>query len=123
MKLWSAGTRLPCARSASRRCEPMKPAPPETTARCFPLGLLAADTPVREAKLAHRRRHVDVASVDEDRRAHRASDAREVELAELVPFGHEDQRIRAGGHLVRVLAVLEVREDLLRPFHGGRIVR
>src|SRR5579885_2779546 len=88
MKLSRASTRFPCASSASHRCEPMKPAPPETTARGFALPLPAADTSVDEAELAHRGRHVNVAAVDQDRAAHRSLDAREVELAELVPLGH-----------------------------------
>src|ERR1700746_1132837 len=76
MKLSRASTRTPLPRSASQRWEPMKPAPPETTARGFALPLLAADTSIGEAELAHHRRHVDVAAVDDDRIAHRNADFR-----------------------------------------------
>src|SRR6266852_1346076 len=63
MKLSSASTRTPCAIRASHRCEPMKPAPPETTARS--LELVAADTPVGESDAPHGGRVVDVAPVDD----------------------------------------------------------
>src|SRR5438270_2848515 len=97
-KLSRASTRLPCASSASHRCEPMKPAPPETTARGFALPLAAADTSVDEAELAHRGRHVDVAAVDQHRPTHRRLDPREVKLPELVPLGDEHERVGAARH-------------------------
>src|SRR5258708_39238421 len=52
MKLSSASTRMPLFSRASHRGEPMKPAPPETTARGFFL-LLAADSSVGEPVTAH----------------------------------------------------------------------
>src|SRR6266852_1047534 len=93
MKLSSASTRTPCAIRASHRCEPMKPAPPETTARS--LELVAADTPVGEADAPHGGRVVDVAPVDDHRPAHRRFEAAEGEVAELVPLGDHDQRVGA----------------------------
>src|SRR6266581_9233849 len=66
MKLSSASTRQPRSSRASQRCEPMNPAPPETTAR----GLFAANAAVGEAEAAHRFRVVDVSSIDDDRAAH-----------------------------------------------------
>src|SRR5689334_13438351 len=96
MKLSSADTRMPRSSSASQRCDPMNPAPPETTARGLPRpALLAANASVREAQAAHGGGDVDVAPVDYDRRAHRSLDPREVELAELVPLGHDHQRVGA----------------------------
>src|SRR5579859_2924218 len=80
MKLSSASTRVPRSRRASHRCDPMNPAPPETTALGL-LALLAADTPIREPEAAHDRRVVYVAAVDDNRLAHRGLEARQVEVA------------------------------------------
>src|SRR5439155_9244268 len=91
MKVSSASTRHPRSSRNSRRCEPMNPAPPETTA----LGLLAANAAVGEAQAAHHGRIVDVAAIDDDRPPHELLDAGHVELAELVPFRDEDERVRA----------------------------
>src|SRR5260370_40723555 len=82
MKLSSASTRMPRSSRASHRCEPMKPAPPETTA----LSLVAADTSIGETEVAHDLRVVDVAAVHDHRTAHRGLDATEGEAAELVPL-------------------------------------
>src|SRR5689334_20941719 len=86
MKLSSASTEKPLARSASHRCEPMNPAPPDTTAR----GLFPANAAVREAQAAHCVRVVDVPAVDDDGVSHQLLDARHVELTELVPLGDQD---------------------------------
>src|SRR6267142_3032343 len=102
MKLSSASTRMPRARSASHRCEPMNPAPPEITARGL-LWLLAANSSVGEAQPAHHRRVVDVAAVDHDRLSHRPLDAAQVQETELVPLRDHDQRIRTGRDLVSVV--------------------
>src|SRR6266480_3500991 len=104
MKLSSASTRHPRSRSAWQRCEPMNPAPPETTAR----GLFAANAAVGEAQASHRRRIVDVAAVDDDRAAHELLDARHVEVAELVPFRDQDERIGPRRHLVGVLQIFDL---------------
>src|SRR5437762_13335875 len=79
-RLSSASTRIPRLSRVSQRCEPMNPAPPETTARPAP-SLVAADTSIREAQLPHGRRHVDVAAVDQHRGAHRRLEAGQVEVA------------------------------------------
>src|SRR5205823_11696820 len=81
MKLSSASTRVPRLSRASQRWEPMKPAPPETTARGDPLSLVAADTPVGETHLSHLGGNVDVATVDDHRCAHRGLDPDHVEVA------------------------------------------
>ena len=47
---------------------------------------------------------VDVAAVDDDRGAHEAAHAGQIEVLELVPLGHHDERIAALGQLVRVAA-------------------
>src|SRR5689334_4132315 len=98
MKLSSASTRMPASRSASQRCEPMNPAPPEMTAR----GLVAANAAVDEAQALDDGRVVDVAAVDDDRGAHQSLDAGQVELPELVPLGDQHERVGAGRDLVRV---------------------
>src|SRR6266849_8077221 len=79
MKLSRASTRVPRARSASHRCEPMKPAPPDTTARG--LELVAADTPVGEAEDEHDGGVIDVASVEDHGRTHRGLHPGHVQLA------------------------------------------
>src|SRR5712691_11106364 len=118
MKLSIVNTRMPWFSRAAQRCDPMKPAPPETTARGLaPPALLAANAAVREAQAAHRVRDVDVAPVDHNRRSHRGLEAREVELAELVPLGHDHHRVRAGRELVRVRGVLELGEQSPRALH------
>src|SRR5207247_10394396 len=123
MKLSSVSTRMPRFSSASQRCDPMNPAPPETTARgLLPPALLAANAAVREAQAAHRGRDVDVAPVDHDRGAHRGLEAREVELAELVPLGHHPDCAGAGSDLVRVLRVIELGEQRPGPLHRGGVV-
>src|SRR3989475_11057621 len=119
MKLSSDSTRVPRASRASHRCEPMNPAPPETTARS--LLLVAAYTSVGEAESAHVLRVIDVAPVDDHRTAHRRLDPAEVELAELVPFGHHDQRVRAIGESIRITAVLDLGQLDPRGFHGRRV--
>src|SRR4051812_45075484 len=50
------------------------------------------DRAVLEAGLGHRLGVVQVAAVDHDRLAQRAAQPLEVELLELVPFGHQEQR-------------------------------
>src|SRR5256885_1862439 len=92
MKLSSASTRMPRASSASQRWDPMKPAPPETTARG--LELLAANAAVREPEALHDGRIVDVPPVDDHRPPHQLLEARHVELAELVPFRDQDDMAR-----------------------------
>src|SRR5438477_10664195 len=98
MKLSRASTRTPLASNARHRCEPMKPAPPETTAR----GLFAANAAIGEPETSHQGGVVDVAPVDDDGSAHQLLHTRHVELPELVPLGDEHDRIRARRHLVRV---------------------
>src|SRR5713101_7872449 len=73
-RLSSASTRTPLSIKAAQRCEPMKPAPPETTARGFAGLLLAANSPICEPETAHHGRIVDVAPVDDDRPPHRLLD-------------------------------------------------
>src|SRR6266550_3067182 len=70
MKLSTARTLLPVARSSSQRCEPMNPAPPEMTAR----GLLAANAAIDEAQVSHGDRVVDVPAVHHDRVPHELLD-------------------------------------------------
>src|SRR5260370_25676105 len=96
MKLSSASTRMPRSSRASHRCDPMKPAPPETTA----LSLVAADTSIGETEVAHDLRVVDVAAVHDHGPTHGGLDAAEVEAAELVPFSDYDQRVGALGEVI-----------------------
>src|SRR5690349_9217459 len=111
MKLSSANTFMPRSSSASHRCEPMNPAPPETTALGFGAALLAANTAIREAEGLHRAGVVDVPPVDEHGAAHELLDARHVELAELVPLRDQHERVRAARDRVGVLDVFHVRQQ------------
>src|SRR5438105_13238959 len=119
MKLSSASTRQPRSSSAWQRCEPINPAPPETTA----LGLFAANAAVGETQASHHRRIVDVAAVDDDRSAHELLDTRHVEVAELVPLRDEDDRVRSSRHLVSVLQVFDLRQKHPGTLHRRRVVR
>src|SRR6266550_3223077 len=120
MKLSSASTRMPRSSNSWHRCEPMKPAPPETTARGR--ALLAANAAIGEAKAAHRFRVVDVSSVHDDRAAHELLDACHVELAELIPLGDQDDRVRPRRNLVRTLQILHLREEHPGSLHRGRVI-
>src|SRR2546423_2347146 len=118
MKLWSASTRTPRSRRPEHRCEPMNPAPPETTAR----GLFAANAAISETETPQQGGVVDVAPVDDDRSAHQLFHSCHVQLPELVPLGDEHERIRTGGHLVRVLPIFHFRQQHLRALDRGRVV-
>src|SRR6266571_8828515 len=118
MKLSSASTRMPRSSNSWHRCEPMKPAPPETTA----LGLFAANAAIGEAQYAHRFRVVDVSPIHDDRAAHELFDARHVELAELVPFGDQDDRVRPRGNLVGTFQILHLRQEHPGRLHRGRVI-
>src|SRR5205823_4889678 len=91
IRLSSASTRQPFSKSAAQRWEPMNPAPPDTTAR----GLIAAHPPVHKAQLAHLAGLVDVAAVDQHGPSHGALYARHVQLPELVPLRHQQERVGA----------------------------
>src|SRR5207253_3043534 len=118
MKLSSASTRIPRSSNSWHRCEPMKPAPPETTAR----GLFAANAAIGEAEAAHRFRVVDVSSIDDDRAAHELLDASHVELAELIPLGDQHDRVRTRRNLVRTLEIFHLREEQPGSLHRGRVI-
>src|SRR5262249_16631319 len=96
-KLSMQMTSLPSASSRSQRCEPMKPAPPVTRMRATLRRLHdgAPDRIVREALLAHDVALVEVAPVEDHRRPHQAAHAREIRTAELVPVGHDQERVDA----------------------------
>src|SRR6266852_8404764 len=119
MKLSSASTRMPRFSRASHRCDPMKPAPPETTA--LSLLLVAADTSIRETEIAHELRVVNVAAVHDHGPAHRGFDAAEVEPAELVPLRDHNQRVGARGEVIRIARVLDLGQLDSRTFHRGGI--
>src|SRR5205807_4390879 len=96
----------PSANKRSHRCDPRKPAPPVTTARrpppCPPPngeGILGAtDAAVDKTAVAHGLRVEDVPAVDDNRPTHQALHAIEIELSELVPFGHHQQCVGALCH-------------------------
>src|SRR5260370_5588109 len=122
MKLSSASTRMPRSSRASHRCDPMKPAPPETTARSWVVRLVAADTAIGETEIAHHLRVVDVAAVHDHGPAHRTFDAAEVEPPELVPLRDNNQRVGARGEVIRIARVLNLGQLDSRTFHRGGVV-
>src|SRR4030095_6585481 len=91
-------TRNPCCASASARWEPMKPAPPVTTA--LPVNAilfyryrqlwLTTDSDVFEAQFSHILRLVDVPQVRNLRTLHQIANSCHVESTELVPFSNEN---------------------------------
>src|SRR5207245_11330693 len=99
MKLSSASTRIPRSSNSWHRCEPMKPAPPETTAR----GLFAANAAIGEAEAAHRFRVVDDSSIDDDRAAHELLDASHDEVPQIILLGDQHDRVRTRRILIRAL--------------------
>src|ERR1035437_8139249 len=120
MKLSSASTLMPRSSNASQRCEPMKPAPPDTTARSR--WLVPTNAPIREPEAPHHRRGVDVASIDDHRPTHRHLQATEVEMAELVPFRDQYEAVRAIRQRIGVGGVFDLRQQHARPLHRGRVV-
>src|ERR1700676_3718120 len=96
----------------------MNPAPPEITA----LGLLAADTSIGEAKAAHDRGVVDVATVNHHGFPHGLLDSSKVQVTEFVPLRYDHHGVGAVCHLVRTVHVLDIRQDAPRSLHGCRIV-
>ena len=63
-----------------------------------------ADAFVSEAAADHLIRPINVTQIDNDRGGHRGLEPIEIERAELLPFGHDDDRIRAFGAAVRPVA-------------------
>src|SRR3954452_15172999 len=108
MLSWRPVTRLsmqttssPRSSNDSQMWDPRNPAPPVTTTltlRCS----RSADALVLEAGLAEPVAVEQVAGVDDARRAHRAGHLVEVEPAELVPLGEDDQHLGALARGVRV---------------------
>ena len=66
----------------------LTPAPPQFAPRTL---RRAADAEIRETRHGHLLRLVDVAQVDHQRARQQIPDAAQIEPAELVPFGQQDQ--------------------------------
>src|SRR5690348_9828152 len=107
----------------SLRCSSLpwpRPSMASQVARAPPRdALFAANAAVGEAQVLEQLRVVDVAAVDDDRTAHDLFDAAKVELAELVPFGDDDERVCAVRNLVGVFQVLDVGDQHPRPLDGS----
>src|SRR3989441_5631473 len=114
MRLSMQTTSAPRPRRNSQRCEPMKPAPPVTRTRIASGGQdgTAADRVVFEAEPAHALGLPGIASVEHDGPAHQGAHPLEVQELELVPLGHERERIGAGGGLVGGVAIGDVGRQL-----------
>src|ERR1019366_9601315 len=63
-------------------------------------------------------RTVDIAQIDQHRALHHRLEPREIERAELLPFGHDHQRGGALGASIGVLAEDHIGEDALRLLHA-----
>ena len=110
------------------------PSPPtRTTARISALARSASarhapparapDALVAQARGARGRRIERVAPVDQHVAPHRARDGGEVELAELVPLGHEHDGVGAGDRAERVVGELDAVHQVPRLVLGDRVVR
>src|ERR1051325_10888335 len=86
-------TRAPPANRAAAICEPMKPAPPVTSAIPESGIRLPAHPDVFEAHFAHIFRLVDVSQIGHLGRSHQVANAQQVECAKLVPLSNEHQRV------------------------------
>src|SRR5438105_14721743 len=90
----------------------MKPAPPVTSTRLTRRSIGSVISPPRtppaDAHVPHPRAldifgTVDVPQIAEHRAAHEPDQSDEVQVTELVPFGHDHQGIRAPRRLVDVV--------------------
>src|SRR5574341_1046822 len=120
-------TSQPYSRRKSQRGEPMKPAPPVTRTRTpAPSGRqdgLPSDRVVLEPEAAHPLRLPEVTPVEDHGTLEQAAQALEVEVLELVPFRHQQQRVRALGRLIRRVAEGHTgRQETLGVVHGRRVV-
>src|SRR5713226_186981 len=112
-------TSSPRLRKLSQRCEPMKPAPPVMrTLAIFPPDRIA-DKP----QLAEFLGIVDVAAVKNDRIFQLLFDVLEIWPAKLIPFGDDQQRIRAPQRVVIPPGIVDpIAEELLRFLDGLGII-
>src|SRR5207249_4650803 len=108
-RLSTATTWLPRSRRLRHRCEPMNPAPPDTTDRGARADLVTTDPPVDEAEASHQSRIIDVATVDQHRAAHHPLQLGQVQVPELVPLGDHHHRVGAPRDRVGVASVLDLR--------------
>src|ERR1043165_9039443 len=101
-------TRAPLEISDEAMCEPIKPAPPVTSAIPESGILLPAHPHVFKAHLSHIFRFVDVSQVGNLRSRHQIANAQQVERAKLVPLGHEHECVRAFHRRVLVVSINNV---------------
>ena len=84
-----------------------------------------ADRQILEPHPPHHHRVVHIAAIKDDRRLERALDGVEIRAAELLPLGHDDQRVGTGQRLGLVLGVTQARlVGKATPgfVHGHRVV-
>src|SRR5262245_997889 len=95
MRLSMHTTSAPRPRRNSQRCEPMKPAPPVTRTRIASGGKdgATADRVVLEAEPTHALGLPHVPSVEDDRPTHQRAHSLEIQELELVPLGHQRERV------------------------------
>ncbi len=77
---------------------------------------------VFEAARLHFLGRQNIAPVEDQRPGHGVADAIPIELAELVPFGGDQQRFGILRGFVRRLRVFDLRQHGAGPLHGFRIV-
>ena len=64
---------------------------------------------------------IDIAQVDKDRLSHRLFQGNKIQRAELLPFGDDDQRVRALRAFIGVGAIGNIVQHQLRLLHADRI--
>src|SRR5262249_523588 len=96
-------TRAPPAIRADAMCEPMKPAPPVTSAIPESGIGLPAYPDVFKPHFSHIFRLVDISQIGNFRSRHQVANAQHVERAKLVPFGNEHERVRAFNRSVLIV--------------------
>src|SRR6185503_524449 len=79
---------------------------------------LASDALVDKPELLHLLRIEQISAVEEDGVSEATACAFEVEFLEHRPFGGDDQSIAALGHVVHVVDVGDILEEVLGLFHG-----
>src|SRR5690348_11273500 len=69
-----------------------------------------------DAQFGHRFRFIQIAAIEDHRQLQRALQVPEIRTLELLPFRHDDQRVRAPQRLV-------LRADEMQPLHVLRTIR
>src|ERR1700738_3375139 len=101
----------------------MKPAPPVTnTIPESGIDLLSSYSDILKTHFAHIRRLVNVAQIGNPRNPHQFPNTLHIQSAELIPFRHKNDYVRASGGGVLIMGVFDFGQDLSRFVSGNGIV-